>query len=318
VNIVAFEIPKITYTGKIKEVTLGKGPKAVTVGGETSYPFHLFEGAMPHPPRIAMEVYDAPPEEWPEAVLEPFRDVINDPSAWAKKCVEKYGAEMIALQLASTDPNGLNRPADEAAQTAKKVASAVDVPIIAWGSGNVEKDAEVLRKVAETCDGMNLVIGPVVEGNYKQVGAGAIGYKHTAIASTPIDINLAKQLNILMGNLGVPDGQIVVDPTTGGLGYGIEYTYSVMERDRMAALTQQDERLQFPILCNMAREVWKTKEAGIKTENAPTLGDTKKRGILLEAMTGVILLLAGADVLIMRHPDAIKLVREMIADLMAK
>jgi acetyl-CoA decarbonylase/synthase complex subunit delta len=315
---VAFEIPKMTYTGKIKEVTLGKGPKAITVGGETAYPFHLFEGEMPHPPRIAMEVFDAPPEEWPEAILEPFKDVTNDPAAWAKKCVEKYAAELIALQLVSTDPNGLNRPADEAAQTAKKVASAVDVPVIVWGSGNVEKDAEVLRKVAEVCDGMNLVIGPVVEGNYKQVGAGAIGYKHTAIASTPIDINLAKQLNILMGNLGVPDGQIVVDPTTGGLGYGIEYTYSVMERDRMAALTQQDERLQFPILCNMAKEVWKTKEAGIKMEDAPTLGDAKKRGILLEAMTAVILLLAGADILIMRHPEAIKLVREMIADFMAK
>jgi acetyl-CoA decarbonylase/synthase complex subunit delta len=308
----------MTYTGKIKEVTLGKGPKAITVGGETAYPFHLFEGEMPHPPRIAMEVFDAPPEEWPEAILEPFKDVTNDPAAWAKKCVEKYAAELIALQLVSTDPNGLNRPADEAAQTAKKVASAVDVPVIVWGSGNVEKDAEVLRKVAEVCDGMNLVIGPVVEGNYKQVGAGAIGYKHTAIASTPIDINLAKQLNILMGNLGVPDGQIVVDPTTGGLGYGIEYTYSVMERDRMAALTQQDERLQFPILCNMAKEVWKTKEAGIKMEDAPTLGDAKKRGILLEAMTAVILLLAGADILIMRHPEAIKLVREMIADFMAK
>jgi acetyl-CoA decarbonylase/synthase complex subunit delta len=198
------------------------------------------------------------------------------------------------------------------------VAGAVDVPVIVWGSGNVEKDADVLRKVAEACDGMNLVIGPVAEGNYKQVGAGVIGYKHTAIASSPIDINLAKQLNILMGNLGVPDEQIVVDPTTGGLGYGIEYTYSVMERDRMAALTQQDERLQFPILCNMAKEVWKTKEAKTKMEDAPTLGDTKRRGILLEAVTAVMLLLAGADVLIMRHPEAIKLVREMISDFVTK
>ena len=314
----AFDIPKVTYTGKIKAVKLGKGPKAVTIGGETAYPFHLFEGEMPNPPRIAMEVYDTPPEEWPEAALEPFKEVVNDPAAWAKKCVEKYGAEMIALQLVSTDPNGLNRSGDEAAQTAKKVAGAVDVPVIVWGSGNVEKDADVLRKVAETCDGMNLVIGPVAEGNYKQVGAGVIGYKHTAIASSPIDINLAKQLNILMGNLGVPDEQIVVDPTTGGLGYGIEYTYSVMERDRMAALTQQDERLQFPILCNMAKEVWKTKEAKTKMEDAPTLGDTKRRGILLEAVTAVMLLLAGADVLIMRHPEAIKLVREMISDFMTK
>ena len=316
-SLVPFEISKIAYTGKIKEVTLGKGPKGVTVGGETSYPFHLFEGEMPHLPRIAIEVYDVAPDDWPEAALEPFRDVVNDPVAWAKKCVQSYGAELIALQLVSTDPNGLNRSSDEAAQTAKKVASAVDVPVIIWGSGNADKDAEVLRKVSEVCDGMNLIIGPVVEGNYKQVGAGAIGYKHTAIASTPIDINLAKQLNILLGNLGVPDEQIIVDPTTGGLGYGIEYTYSVMERDRMAALTQQDERLQFPIICNMAKEIWKTKEAKINTEEAPPLGEAKKRGVLMEAVTGIMLLLAGADVLVMRHPEAIKLVREMIADLMA-
>jgi len=313
----AFEIPKITYTGKIKTIKLGKGPKAVTVGGETAYPFHLFEGEMPNPPRIAMEVYDAPPEDWAEAALEPFKDVVTDPVAWAKKAVS-YGVDLIALQLISTDPNGLNRPAEEAAQTAKKVAAAVDIPVIVWGSGNAEKDSDVLRKVAETCDGMNLIIGPVVENNYKQVGAGAIGYKHTAIASTPIDINLAKQLNILLGNLGVPDEQIIVDPTTGGLGYGIEYTYSVMERDRMAALTQQDERLQFPILCNMAKEVWKTKEAKTKTEDAPSLGDAKKRGVLMEAITGMVLLLAGADVLVMRHPEAIKLVRETMADFIAK
>ena len=314
----AFEIPKTTYTGKIKEVTLGKGPRAVTLGGESSYPFHLFEGEMPHPPRIAMEVYDSPPEEWPEAALEPFKDVVNDPAAWAKKCVEAYGAELIALQLVSTDPNGLNRSSDEAAQTTKRVAAAVDVPVIVWGSGSTEKDAEVLRKIAETCDGMNLIIGPVVEGNYKQVGAGAIAYKHTAVASSPIDINLAKQLNILLGNLGVPDGQILVDPTTGALGYGLEYTYSVMERDRMAALTQQDERLQFPILCNLAKEVWKTKEAKLNAEEAPLLGNAKKRGILMEAVTAMSLLLAGADILVMRHPDAIKLIREMIAELSAK
>jgi acetyl-CoA decarbonylase/synthase, CODH/ACS complex subunit delta len=314
----AFAVPKMTYTGKIKEVKLGKGPKAVTVGGETAYPFHLFEGEMPNPPRIAMEVYDAPPDDWAETALEPFKDVVNDPVAWAKKCAETYGADLIALQLVSTDPNGLNRSGDEAAQTAKKVASAVDIPVVVWGSGNAEKDTDVLRKVAELCDGMNLVIGPVVEDNYKQIGAGAIGYKHTAIASTPIDINLAKQLNILLGNLGVPDEQIIVDPTTGGLGYGIEYTYSVMERDRMAALTQQDERLQFPILCNMAKEIWKTKEAKLKTEEAPSLGNAQKRGILLEAVTATVLLLAGADVLVMRHPEAIKLTREMISDFMTK
>ena len=314
----AFQIPQITYSGKIKEVTLGKGPKVVTIGGENSYPFHLFEGEIPHPPRIAIEVYDVPPEDWPETALEPFRDVINDPVAWARKCVETYGAELIALQLVSTDPNGLNRPAEEAVETVKKVATSIDVPLIVWGSANVEKDGDVLRKVAEACDGINLIIGPVVEGNYKQIGAGAIAYRHTVIASSPIDINLAKQLNILLGNLGIADSQIIVDPTTGGLGYGIEYTYSVMERDRMAALSQQDERLQFPIICNMAREVWKTKEAKASTEEAPALGDTKKRGILMEAVTAVTLLLAGADILVMRHPEAIKLVREVISDFMVK
>lgn len=312
-----FETPTIDYTGAIKEIALGKDDRAIKVGGETSYPFHLFEGAMPNTPRIAMEVYDAPPEEWAEAAIEPFKDVADDPVAWAKKCVDQYGAEMLALMLASTDPNGLDRGADEAAEVVKNVVDAVDVPVLVWGSDNEEKNVEVLRKVAEVCDGDTLVLGPVVEGNYKQLGAAAIGYKHTVIASTPIDINLAKQLNILLGTLGVPEERIIVDPTTGGLGYGIEYTYSVMERDRMAALTQQDEKLQLPILCNMAREVWKTKEAKLPESEAPTMGDAKERGILMEAVTAVLLLLAGADVLVMRHPDAIRLTRKIIDDLTA-
>ncbi|MDZ4164089.1 MAG: acetyl-CoA decarbonylase/synthase complex subunit delta [Smithellaceae bacterium] len=313
----AFAIPNMTYTGKIKEVTLGKGPKAVTVGGETAYPFHLFEGAMPHKPKVAMEVYDLAPDNWADAALEPYRDVLSDPVAWAKKCVEAYGAEIIVLQLASTDPNGENRSADEAARTAKAVASAVNVPVVVWGSANVEKDTEVLRKVAEACEGMNIILGPVEEGNYKQIGAGAMAYKQTIAASSPIDVNLAKQLNILLGNLGLPDSQLIVDPTTGGLGYGIEYSYSVIERDRMAALTQKDERLQFPIICNLAKEVWKTKEAKAKTQDAPLLGDAARRGIVMEAMTATLLALAGADVLVMRHPEAVRLVREMINDFTA-
>ena len=311
----AFEIPKTGYSGKIKEITLGGGEKAVTVGGETVYPFHLFEGEMPHLPKIAMEVTDAPPEEWPEAVLEPFEGVTNDPVVWATKCIQDYGAEMICLQLASIDPNGLNRPADEATQVVKRIADTVDVPLIVWGCANNEKDAEVLRLVAEICEGKDLILGPVEEGNYKQIGAAAIAYKHTVAASTPIDINLCKQLNILLGDLGVPDAQLIVDPTTGGLGYGLEYTYSVMERDRMAALTQEDERLQFPMVCNVGKEVWKVKEVSISEKEDPKLGNAKKRGILMEGVTAMTLLLAGADVLIMRHPEAVELVRSMIQDL---
>jgi len=313
----AFEIPKTSYSGKIKEITLGKGDKAVAIGGETSYPFYLFEGEMPHLPRIAMEVWDYPPEDWPEVALEPFAGVTDDPVAWAKKCIDDYGAEMIALQLISTDPNGLDRGADEAAEVVKKVADAIDVPLIVWGTANHDKDTEVLRKVTEVCQDKKLIIGPVEEGDYKRIGASALAYNHTVIASTPIDINLSKQLNILLGNLGVPDELLVIDPTVSGIGYGIEYCFSVMERMRMAGLTQQDEKLQFPIICNVAKEVWKTKEAKLTTEEDPSLGDARKRGILMEAMSATVLLLAGGDVLIMRHPEAIKLVREMVAELAA-
>ena len=311
----AFDIPKVNYSGAIRETELGDGPKSVVVGGETSYPFYLFEGEMPHAPRIAMEVYDSPPEDWPQAALEPFAGVTDDPVAWAQKCIEDYGAEMICLQLASIDPNGENRPAAEATAVVAKVAEAVDIPLIVWGCANDEKDAEVLRQVAEACEGKSLIIGPVEEGNYKQIGAAAIAYKHTVVASTPIDINLSKQLNILLGDLGVPDGQILVDPTTGGLGYGLEYSYSVMERNRMAALTQQDERLQFPMICNLAKEVWKVKEVKISQAEEPKLGDAKKRGIAMEATTAMSLLLAGADVLVMRHPDAIAQIRTAIQEL---
>ncbi len=314
----AFDIPKTSYSGKIREITLGKGDKSITVGGETAYPFHLFEGGIPNLPRIAMEVYDSPPEEWPEAALEPFAGVTDDPVTWAKKCINDYGAEMLCLQLTSIDPNRLNRGADEAAEVVNRVANAIDTPLIVWGCGNEEKDTEVLRKVCEVCEGKNLIIGPVTEGTHKKIGASAIGYHHTLIPSTPTDVNLAKQLNILLGNLGVPNDLLIMDTTIASVGYGIEYCYSVMERTRMAALTQQDEKLQFPIICNLGKEVWKTKEVHIPTEEDPKLGDAKKRGILMEAISAMISLLAGADVLIMRNPQPINLVQEMITELAAK
>ncbi|MEE8383225.1 MAG: acetyl-CoA decarbonylase/synthase complex subunit delta, partial [Thermodesulfobacteriota bacterium] len=259
----AFEIPKQHYSGKIGETTVGVGNGAVKLGGEDSYPFHLFEGNMPNPAKIAMEVWDYDPsQEWPAAVVEPLKDVISSPDAWAKKCVDEYGADMIVLQLKSTDPNGMDRSADEAAEVAKKVLSAIDVPLIVWGTANKEKDEEVLKKISETCEGNNLALSPVEEGNHKGVGASALAYNHTIVASTPIDVNLAKQLNILLGNLGVQSDNILIDPTTGGLGYGLEYSYSVMERIRMAALTQEDDKLQIPMISNVGNEIWKCKEAG--------------------------------------------------------
>jgi len=309
------EVPKVSYTGKIRAIPLGDPAKKLFVGGDGAYPFYTFEGGFPNAPRIAMEVWDIAPDDWAETLKAPFQDVWGDPVAWARKCVQEYGADMIDLELVSTDPNGLNRSAQEAVKTIKLVAEAVDVPLIVYGSTNVEKDGDVLRMACEACEGKHLIVGPVQEGNYKKIGAAAIAYKHTVIANTPIDINLAKQLNILLGNLGVPDSQILIDPTTGGLGYGIEYTYSVMERIRMAALVQEDEKLQQPMICNVGKEAWKTKEAKLSAANAPELGDPASRGVLLEALTAETLLLAGANILILRHPETVTLIRKLLQDL---
>ncbi|MEJ2472378.1 MAG: acetyl-CoA decarbonylase/synthase complex subunit delta [Desulfobacterales bacterium] len=307
-----FEFYKESYTGKIKEITLGEGAKAVTVGGENCYPFYQFEGEVPNKPRIAMEVWDMEPEDWAEAALSPFKDVIADPAAWAKKCVDDYGAELIVLQLKSIDPNGQDRSADDAAAVVKKVADAIDVPLIVWGCANVQKDEEVLKKVAETCQDKSLILGPVEDKNHKGIGAAAMGYGHTIISSSPIDVNLAKQINILLENLGMPGDRVIIDPTTGGLGYGLEYSYSVMERIRMAALTQGDDKLQLPIINNVANEVWKCKEAKQPADEAPILGDPERRAILMEATAAVSYLTAGSDILIMRHPEAIRMVKSYI------
>jgi len=309
----AFEIPEQPYSGKIGETTIGAGDGAVTLGGGDSYPFHLFEGNMPNAPKIAMEVWDYDPsEEWPEAAIAPFKDVIGAPDAWAKKCVDEYGADLIVLQLKGTDPNGMDRAADETAEITKKVADAVDVPLVLWGTANNAKDEEVLKKISETCEGKNVSLGPVEEANHKGVGASSLGYGQNIVASSPIDVNLAKQLNILLGNLGVNSDKIIIDPTTGGLGYGMEYSYSVMERIMMAALTQEDEKLQIPMICNVGNEIWKCKEAKQSIEEAPTLGDPEKRGIMMESTAAVCYLLAGASIVILRHPESVRLTRSFI------
>jgi acetyl-CoA decarbonylase/synthase complex subunit delta len=193
------------------------------------------------------------------------------------------------------------------------VADAIDVPLLVWGTANVEKDAEVLSRVAEECADAHILIGPVDEANHKQLGAKALAHDLSLVANSPIDINLAKQLNILLNNLGVPIEKIIIDPTTGGLGYGLEYTFSVMERIRQAALAQDDQKLQSPFLCNLADEVWKCKEAKQPSDEA--MGDAAERGILMEAVTAVTLLGAGASLLVMRHPEAIRQVRTYIAQL---
>jgi acetyl-CoA decarbonylase/synthase complex subunit delta len=263
-----------------------------------------------------MEVWDMTPEDWPEAALEPIKDVVSDPAAWAKKCVSEFGADLIVLQLKSTDPNAQDASPEQAVDTVKRVLAAIDVPLVVWGTASVQKDEAVLKKISEECQGSNLVLGPVEEKNYKGIGASAMGYGHTIISSSPIDVNLAKQVNILLENLGMPTDRMIIDPTTGGLGYGMEYSYSVMERIRMAAMAQGDDKLQLPVINNLGNEVWKCKEAKLTANEAPTLGDPEKRGILMESVGAITYLMAGSDILIMRHPEAIRMVKSYIALMM--
>lgn len=307
-----FEMKKESYSGGIKTISIGSGDSAVTVGGESCYPFYTFEGDMPNKPIVAMEIWDIEPEDWPEPIMAPFKDVLSDPAAWAKKCVDDYGADAIVVQLKSIDPNDQDASGEAAATTVLKVLEAVSVPVIVWGCANPRKDEAVLKVVAEKCQDYNLVLGPVEEANYKGIGAAAMGYGHAIIASSPIDVNLAKQVNILLENLGMPMDRLLVDPTTGGLGYGMEYSYSVMERLNMAAMVQGDDKLQFPMINNLGNEVWKCKEAKETVEEAPILGDPELRGIMMEAVGAVTYLLSGSNILIMRHPEAIRLVKEFI------
>lgn len=312
----AFEMPKETTESKIREVTLGSGE--VKVGGEDVLPFYLFEGEMPNRPLIAVEVYDDNPQEWSPVVAKPLSDVLDDPVAWAKKAQDEWGADMIALRLKSTDPKGEDRAPDEAAKTAKAVAEAVDIPVMVYGSEDADKDGEVLKSVAMATENDNLVLGPAIEDDYKTIGAAAMGYNHTVAAKTPIDVNLAKQLNILLNNLGVDIGNIIMDPTTGALGYGLEYTYSVMERLKLAALRQDDSMTQMPLIADVGIETWKAKEAKAPAEEEPAWGDEDKRGVIWEIITAATLLVGGADIVIMRHPEAIKVTRQVIDNLMGK
>jgi len=307
-----FSLPTESAKGRVREIELGIGDKKVKVGGENVLPFHLWEGDMPNRPIVAAEVYDEVIEEWPVALTQALEGVINDPVAWAKKAQDEWGVDAIALMLRSTDPKATDASADSAAETVAKVEAAVNIPVIVYGTEDLEKDAEVLKAVATKAEGKNLIMGPAKEDNHKTIGAAAIGYKQSVAAMTPIDVNLAKQLNILLTNLGMEADKLIIDPTTGALGYGLEYTYSVMERLKIAGLFQDDSMTQMPLLGNVGFQAWKTKEAKSSQEEYPEWGDPVKRGILWETLTGATLLMAGADILVLRHPESIRLVKKLI------
>lgn len=318
------ELVKEKWTNKINEVIIGATKEqggtrthAVKVGGQNTLPFLTDEGEMPNPPVIAMEVLDLFPEDWPKALKESFGDVGKDPAAWAKKCVEQYKAQLLCLRLLSTHPDGGNTSAEKAAETVKSVLESVGVPLIVLGSGDNEKDNQVLARCSQVAKGERCLFGDAVQGNYKTLTASCLADGHNIIAESPIDINIAKQVNILISDMGFDTNNIVINPTIGALGYGIEYAYSIMERARAAALNG-DKMLSMPFICFVGQEAWRAKEAKGPEAEHPEWGPESERGPLWEATTAVCCLQAGADILIMRHPKAIESVRKTIDALMGK
>jgi len=302
---------KQAYSGAIRQTALGADVK---VGGTSTLPYQLFEGVMPNKPLIAFDVLDVKPEEWPDSLASHYQDVLDNPLAWARKCVNEYNAEAICVSMVSTDPNGMNRSSAEAAKIAAEVIKGIEVPVIVWGCGNGEKDTETLREITSLIGDKKVCLAPLADSNYRSIGATAMAFQYPVVAASPIDVNLAKQLNILLENLGVSLDTVLIDPSIGALGYGIEYTYSVMERIRLAALTQKDEKLQVPFICNLGREVWKAKECRLPSDTL--IGDQERRGILMEAITASCMLMAGGELMIMRHPRAVALTKSLIAGLM--
>ncbi|RJX27250.1 MAG: acetyl-CoA decarbonylase/synthase complex subunit delta [Dethiobacter sp.] len=319
----AVEIFKEKYRSQVREVVLGAtkdegGTRThtVKVGGETALPFLHFEGEIPNRPVVAMEIWDIVPEEWPANLKSYFEDVYNDPGAWAKKCVEQYGADLIAIRFKSADPDIKDASAEECIATLKNVLAAVGVPLIVYGCGKAEKDNTIIGLLAEAAAGENLLLGVAEQDNYKSVTSAAMAHKHSIIAQSPIDINIAKQLNILVAEMSTPLlDRIVIDPTVAALGYGLEYSYSIMERARFGAL-QGDRMLAMPTIANVGHEVWSKKEANISQEEQPGWGDQAERSLTWEVTTAAALLQAGMDILVMRHPGAVRLIKKQIDELM--
>ena len=289
----------------------GTRASTINVGGVTTLPFLHFEGEIPHRPVVAMEILDIVPEDWHPLLSKYFSDVWDNPGKWAKKCVEEFGADLVCLRLAGCDPDGKNQGPEEAATAVKSVLEKTGVPLIIWGCGNDDKDNEVLPKCSEVSAGERCLLGSITENNYKTLVALCKADGHKLIAESPVDINIAKQVNILATDLGLDAEDIVIYPTSGALGYGIEYVYSIMERGRLAGLSG-DKMWAMPILCDIGKEVWKAKEAIVSQNEVPQWGEQEERGPLWEATTAYVYLLAGADILIMRHPKAVKEVKKYI------
>jgi acetyl-CoA decarbonylase/synthase complex subunit delta len=307
--------------GVINQVVLGATSETggtrshtITIGGTGSLPFLSYEGANPNRPIIAAEVIDREPTEWTDSLKAAWGDVLKNPVEWAKKAVE-IGADIIYLRIESIDPDNGGRSVEDCAKTVGDILKAVSVPIAVAGCGVDELDKPLIAKIAEDYAGENLLIGLAKQENYATYAAACMVHKHTLIANSPLDINICKQLNILIGEMNMPLDLVVIDPSVGGLGYGLEYSYSVMERGRIGSL-QGDKMLSMPVLGFVGQESWKAKEAGADIADFPQWGEQAERGILWETVTAAAFLQSGIDMLVMRHPDAMTATKEQIDEFM--
>ncbi len=305
-------VPEVVdgFTGAVNRLTLGGGQRsAVTVGGARNVVYGGAATDAGQRPLIAMDVLDVRPDDWPGVLLESFAVTAIHPGDWAKQCVEEYGADLVCVKFDGIHPDKGNKDAAHAVKVTQTVLKAVEVPLVLWGCGNDEKDNEVMPKVSGAAKGEKCLIGTATEDNYKSLTAIAMADDHCLITEAPLDINIAKQVNILVSDMGFPLERVVTFQSTGALGYGIEYAYSIQERQRLAALGG-DKMMAMPAICDVGYESWRCKEA--KLADAPGWGDLRERGPMWEAATAICLLQAGVDIIRMRHPKAVATVRNFI------
>jgi acetyl-CoA decarbonylase/synthase complex subunit delta len=293
----------------------GTRGRTYSVGGSTCMPFHLWEGEMPNRPLLALEVFDAVSPKYPAVLRKAYAGLLEKPAEMARHCVEKCGADLISVRLDGTHPEKGDRSPEDAVKLIKGILRAVDVPLIVTGHNHYEKNNEVMKAIARECAGENLLLNWVEQDNYRTIAGAAVAYGHTVVAQSPIDVNISKQLNILLTNMDVAKERIVIDPLTGAMGYGIEYTYSVMERIRLTGLGG-DAMLAGPMIVNPGFECAKVKESRADEADFPAWGQLGKRATLWEISTAMSLLYAGADVLVMYDPAALAEVKKAVMALM--
>jgi len=314
--VVTVEIPKQKWAGQVREITLGATAdeggtrsKTVTVGGERTLPFLDFEASMPNPPRIAIEIRDRKPDDWSPLLMNVWGEVMEDPATWAK-AVENLDVDLLLLQLSLTNAEGNETTAEEARGVVRKALDATGLPLIVFGPGQTEKDMELLVAVAEEAAGERIVLGVCDDKNSKTIVAAALAHGHLVNGRTAMDVNLTKQLNILISDVGLSLDRVLMDPTTAALGYGVEYGYSAMERLRLAAF-QGDSMTQQPMLVTPGEEAWRMKEAKVGEDVPEAWGAWEERGITWETLTATTLIHSGADVVVLRHPESVRRLKEM-------